>query len=295
MVRIDIPPARSPYARPYAFVEFEDIQDAYTAVSELDQQPFALDPQFTLLVQMARSEPHPSRLAGAPNPIRDTPQQYDYPENHRAPRANFRRYDDYPPRRGYREDMPRGRGAYGSRNHNDYRGSDLDVRRRDLSPARVHSESGPAPYQHVAVATSSESANEDNMTGIENSQSIDTLENNSRDNENDSNAVPNSATGAENAIATHDSSSDPASQPQATTIAPGEAETTDSREAPAITAQNPDNSALSAADSGVAIDPHSSRIEEDRTTASQITSGDPTTESYSNGTIASEKPQDGSV
>ncbi|SCU78328.1 LAMI_0A04258g1_1 [Lachancea mirantina] len=140
VVRIDIPPARSRFARPYAFVEFEDFHDAEQAIQQLDQQPFALDTQFTFVVQLARSEPHPSRAPGAPNPLHGAPMR-EFGPDHNG--------DEMPPRRRFREGMPRERGAYGARSYGDRSRADFGPRRRELSPARMAADDGPAPYHDV--------------------------------------------------------------------------------------------------------------------------------------------------
>ncbi|CAR22818.1 KLTH0D12540p [Lachancea thermotolerans CBS 6340] len=153
VVRIDMPPARSPYARPYAFVEYETPEEAQAAIAQLDQQPFSLDPQFSLFVQLARSEPRPSRFSAdrghprEPEPYQEYPPSSDY--GARSYTNEHEYGEEYPPRRPMRDDMSRQRGAYGPRSYRSNRQPDYGSRRRELSPARVHTDGGPAPYQDV--------------------------------------------------------------------------------------------------------------------------------------------------
>ncbi|CUS20340.1 LAQU0S01e04434g1_1 [Lachancea quebecensis] len=170
VVRIDMPPARSPYARPYAFVEYETPEEAQEAIAQLDQQPFSLDPQFSLFVQLARSEPRPSRFsADRGHPREHAPYQEYPPSSDHGTRSYADEYEhaeEYPPHRPTREDMSHQRGTYGARSYRNYRRPEYGSRRRELSPARVHTDGGPAPYQDVLHnnAASLSKKSEDNGT-----------------------------------------------------------------------------------------------------------------------------------
>ncbi|SCU79619.1 LAFA_0B04390g1_1 [Lachancea sp. 'fantastica'] len=173
VVRIEMPPARSEFVRPYAFVEYETPEEAQDALHQLNQRPLSFDPHSLLTVQLARSEARPSRFSGAPDrhhrhgePSRgDYRRASDYPRGPRGFRPDEGRDDQYEPQDDYRErsrddfrrqrpgaeDMHYGntRGSFGHRGPRGYQRPDHAVLRRELSPARVRADDGPAPYQDV--------------------------------------------------------------------------------------------------------------------------------------------------
>ncbi|SCU83317.1 LAME_0C04720g1_1 [Lachancea meyersii CBS 8951] len=171
VVRIEMPPARSEFARPYAFVEYETAEEAQDALHQLDQRPLSFDPQISITVQLARSEARPSRFARGPDrnfdqrgPMRKEPRRsIDYPRGPRGYEAGPEEHDHYGHddfrdrsrdefrhRRPDSEDMYHSsRGSFGSRSHRSYRRPEHAMLRRELSPARVRADDGPAPYQDV--------------------------------------------------------------------------------------------------------------------------------------------------
>ncbi|SCU82476.1 LADA_0C05600g1_1 [Lachancea dasiensis] len=169
VVRIEMPPARSEFARPYAFVEYETPEEAQEALHRLNQQRLSFDPQILITVQFARSEARPSRFSGSigRHTVRGgtMPREHDYPRRPREhefdssfdgqSRFSERNFesgqdDEFHHRRAERDDFSRGkRGAYGPRSYRSQYRSEHAVPRRELSPARMRADDGPAPYQDV--------------------------------------------------------------------------------------------------------------------------------------------------
>ncbi|SCV05873.1 LANO_0H17062g1_1 [Lachancea nothofagi CBS 11611] len=169
VVRIEMPPARSEFARPFAFVEYETPEEAQDALNQLNQRPLSFDSQISLSVQFARSEARPSRYSD-PSDRRSTrggPLRQEHahsrgagaygsefaPDDDRYDRRRSRdSYEDdefHARGRSYNEDSTRSRGTYGPRSYRGHRGLDYAAPKRELSPARVRADDGPAPYQDV--------------------------------------------------------------------------------------------------------------------------------------------------
>ncbi|CCH44750.1 Collagen alpha-5(VI) chain [Wickerhamomyces ciferrii] len=105
LVRVDLPPTKTPDGPPFAFVEFQDLKDAETAL-ELDQKPFSLDDSSILTVQWAKSEPHPSGGGFRGGPRGGFGGRGGFRSGFGGPRGGY----GYPSRGGYGYG---GRGGYG--------------------------------------------------------------------------------------------------------------------------------------------------------------------------------------
>lgn len=137
LIRIDMPPLGRFKSIPYAFVEYQSMQDAENAIRTLDHQPLEFDGNYILRVQMARSRPRIHR---------------DVHERERDPR-DLRGPHDRPAPRSYRDFDDR----RGARYRSDDRGSTprrYDERRgppRSYGPPRGYDErlGEPKPYEEA--------------------------------------------------------------------------------------------------------------------------------------------------
>ncbi|CEP60191.1 uncharacterized protein LALA0_S01e05072g [Lachancea lanzarotensis] len=183
VVRIEMPPARSEFGRPYAFVEYETPEEAQDAIHQLNQRPLSFDPQAIITVQVARSEARPSRFSRTSDRENRYGESFrgesrrlpnEYPRGPKSFGQDEERDDQYEPEENYRERPSRDdfrrrrpgademhygntRGSYGSYGgggghrgpRSSYQRPEYAMLKRELSPARVRAADGPAPYQDV--------------------------------------------------------------------------------------------------------------------------------------------------